>query len=111
MINADTDEFFWPVSSSASLTDVLGAVDPSFGVVEMRRDNLVADPTGAGWHWREDYERLRNAPCTRRTWTASPTSRRASRARPGHQAARSADHPDPLVPWALHAVTHTVSQA
>ncbi|RAS59765.1 hypothetical protein C8D87_11371 [Lentzea atacamensis] len=43
MINADADEFFWPVSSSVSLTDVLGAVDPSFGVVEMRRDNLVRD--------------------------------------------------------------------
>ena len=48
VINADADEFFWP--AGASLKNVLGAVDPAFGVVEMRRDNLVADPAiEGGW--------------------------------------------------------------
>ncbi|MDX3663631.1 glycosyltransferase family 2 protein [Streptomyces sp. ID05-26A] len=48
VINADADEFFWPASTS--LRDDLGAVDPAFGVVEMRRDNLVADPSAdGGW--------------------------------------------------------------
>lgn len=47
VINADADEFFWP--ASGSLKDVLGAVDPAFGVVEMRRDNLVAAAVDGGW--------------------------------------------------------------
>ncbi|RZS44213.1 glycosyltransferase involved in cell wall biosynthesis [Herbihabitans rhizosphaerae] len=49
VINGDADEFHWP----PSLKDALSTVDSEYGTVELRRDNLVADPavTG-GWPHR-----------------------------------------------------------
>jgi hypothetical protein len=48
VINADADEFFW--TTSPSLKDVFGAVDPAYDAVEARRDNLVSDPSAdGGW--------------------------------------------------------------
>ncbi|GAA2677297.1 MULTISPECIES: glycosyltransferase family 2 protein [Actinosynnema] len=51
VVNADADEFFWPVAA-ARLDEALAGVPAEFGLVEVRRDNLVADPSlgsAGGW--------------------------------------------------------------
>lgn len=202
VINADADEFFWP--ASGSLKDVLGAVGPEFGAVEMRRDNLVADPrvdggwvhrlvvrdtaslsprgtrigpktchrgdpdvtveqgnhavsgprlgpmttagldilhvpdrgydqyqrkianggaayaantrlaAGVGWHWREDYERLRDGTLHRTYLDRQPdlAAGLASGVLIGDTRLRDRlTALDPVVPWAFQAVTRAVSPA
>lgn len=202
VINADADEFFW--ATSASLKDVLGAVDPAYGAVEVRRDNMVADPSvdggwvqrlivrdtaslyprgtrlepktchrgdpevtvaqgnhlvwgsrvgqmttadleilhvpdrdydqyrrkiangGAayaantrvpanwGWHWREDYDRLRDGTLHQTYLDRQPDVAAGLASGVLVADTRLRDRLttlDPVVPWALQAVTRTVSQA
>jgi hypothetical protein len=48
VVNADADEFFWPVDLRAAFA----AVPAEYGQVEVRRDNLIADP-GVSGPWPE----------------------------------------------------------
>ena len=52
VINADADEFFWPAGASACGGDALpvavGSVGTQHGKIEVRRDNLLADPEATG---------------------------------------------------------------
>ena len=49
VVNADADEFFWPLDLHAALAEV----PADYGRVEVRRDNLIADPAETGpWQRR-----------------------------------------------------------